>query len=151
MANIVRFDPFEDMARLQREVNRLFEDGPRTGGHGGAEHASARTWAPAVDIFEDREEIVVRAELPGLKQDDIDIELTGDTLTLKGERRFEDAPRRDSYVRVERAYGHFQRAFTLGVPVRQDAVKASYKDGILEVHLPKSEGVKPKKVQVTAG
>ena len=151
MANIVRFDPFEDMACLQREVNRLFEDGPRTDGRGGAEHASARTWAPAVDMFEDREEIVVRAELPGLKQEDIDIELTGDTLTLKGERQFGDAPRRDNYVRVERAYGHFQRSFTVGVPVQHDAVKALHRDGLLEVHLPKSPETKPKKVQVTAG
>ena len=149
-ANIVRFDPFEDMARLQREVNRLFEDGSRSSGRGGAELASARTWAPAVDIFEDREEIVVKAELPGLRQEDIDIELTGDTLTLKGERKFEDAPRKDNYVRVERAYGQFQRSFTIGVPVRHDGVKASYKDGILEIRLPKSEETKPKKVQVTA-
>lgn len=147
MAGSVRFDPFEDMARLQREVSRLFEDGLRAGG---AEHASARTWVPAVDIFEGADEIVVRAELPGLKREDIDIELVGDTLTLKGERRFEDSPRRDTCVRVERAYGHFQRAFTLGIPVRQDAVKASYKDGILEIHLPKSDEAAPKKVHVTA-
>ncbi len=148
--NIVRFDPFEDMARLQREVNRLFDDSNRPTGRGGAELASAQTWAPAVDIFEDREEIVVRADLPGLRQEDIDIELTGDTLILKGERKFQDTQRKDNYVRVERAYGYFQRSFTIGVPVRNDAVKASYRDGILEVHLPKSEETKPKKVQVTA-
>ena len=100
--------------------------------------------------MEDREEIVARAELPGLRREDIDIELTGDTLTLEGERKFEDMQRKDSYVRIERAYGHFQRSFTIGVPVRHDAVKASYKDGLLEVHLPKSEETKPKKVQVTA-
>ena len=151
MANIVRFDPFEDMARLQRDVNRLFEDNGRSsGGRQGAELASARTWAPAVDIFEDAEEIVVHVELPGLKQDDIDIELTGDTLTIKGERKFADTQRKDNYVRVERAYGHFQRSFTVGVPVQHDAVKASYRDGLLEVHLPKSPETKPKKVQVTA-
>lgn len=151
MANIVRFDPFEDMARLQREVNRLFEDNTRTRGRDGAEQASARTWAPAVDILEDQNEIVVRAELPGLKQEDIDIELTGETLTIKGERKFEDTERKDHYVRVERSYGAFQRAFTIGAPVQHDAVSASYKDGVLEVHLPKSEATKPKKVQVSAG
>jgi HSP20 family protein len=149
MANIVRFDPFEDLTRLQREVNRLFEDNTRSGR--GTEPASTRTWAPAVDIFEDKDEIVVKAELPGLKQEDIDIELTGDTLTLKGERKFEDTQRRDNYVRVERAYGAFQRAFTIGVPVQHDGVTATYKDGVLEVHLPKSEATKPKKVQVAAG
>ena len=150
MANVVRFDPFEDMGRLQREVNRLFEDSSRPAGRGGAELASARTWAPAVDIFEDRDEIIVRADLPGLKLENIDIELTGETLTLRGERKFEDTSRKDNYVRIERAYGQFQRSFTIAVPVRQDAVKASYKDGLLEVHLPKSEEVRPKKVQVTS-
>ena len=150
MANIVRFDPFEDMARLQREVNRLFDDGARSQSRGGAELASARTWAPAVDIFEDRQEIVVSAELPGMRQEDIDIELTGDTLTLRGERKFDETHRKDSYVRVERAYGHFQRSFTIGVPVQPEAVKATYRDGLLEIHLPKSEETRPKKVQVTA-
>ena len=148
MANIVRFDPFEDLTRLQREVNRLFEDNSRTGR--ASEPASTRTWAPVVDIFEDQNEIVVRAELPGIKQEEIDIELTGDTLTLKGERKFGDAERREGYVRVERAYGQFQRSFTIGVPVQNDAVTASYKDGLLEVHLPKSEATKPKKVKVAA-
>ncbi len=153
MANIVRFDPFEDMARLQREVNRLFESSERGGGlaRGSAEHASTRIWAPAVDIAEDQNEIVVKAELPGLKQEDIDIELTGDTLTIKGERRFDDTARKDNYVRIERAYGTFQRSFTIGVPVQNEAVSASYKDGVLEVHLPKSEATKPKKVAVSAG
>ena len=151
MASIVRFDPFEDVVRLQREVNRLFEDNTRVRGRDGAEMASARTWAPPVDILEDQNEIVVRAELPGLKQEDIDIELTGDTLVIKGERKFEDAQRKDNYVRVERSYGAFQRVFTVGVPVEHDGVKASYKDGVLEVRLPKSEATKPKKVQVSAG
>jgi len=151
MANIVRFDPFEDMARLQREVNRLFDDGQGAKMRGGAEHASTRVWAPAVDIAEDANEITVHAELPGLKQEDIDIELTGDTLVIKGERKFADAARQDTYVRIERAYGAFQRSFTVGVPVQHDKVSATYKDGVLEVHLPKSEETKPKKVSVTAG
>ena len=150
MPNIIRFDPFEDLTHLQHEVNWLFENTTRTTGRSGAEQASARIWAPAVDIFEDQNEIVVKAELPGLKQEEIDIELTGDTLTLKGERKFEDTQRKDNYVRVERTYGSFQRSFTVGVPVQHDAVKASYKDGLLEIHLPKSEATKPKKVQVTS-
>jgi HSP20 family protein len=148
MANIVRFDPFEDMVRLQREVNRLFEDAPRNG-RSRTEHTTAPAWAPAVDIVEDRLEIVLHAELPGLKQEDIDIELTGETLTIKGERKFEDVQRRDNYVRMERSYGTFQRSFTVSVPVDADRVSASYKDGVLEVRLPKSEVTKPKKVPVT--
>ena len=150
-ANIVRFDPFEDLTRLQREVNRLFEDNSRPAAPRTAEHAAQRSWTPAVDIYEDANEIILRAELAGLKQEDIDIELTGDTLTIKGDRKFEDAEKRDGYVRVERAYGPFQRSFTIGVPVNADAVKAAYRDGILEIRLPKSEQVKAKKVQVTAG
>jgi HSP20 family protein len=149
MANIVRFDPFEDLTRLQREVNRLFEDSARTPArNGGAEHAAARAWAPAVDIFEDGNEIIVKADLPGVKQDDIDIEMTGETLTIKGDRKFEDVQRKENYVRVERSYGAFQRSFTIGVPVDQDKVRASFNNGVLEVHLPKSEATKPKKIAV---
>jgi HSP20 family protein len=130
-------DPFEDLARIQREVNRLFEDSSRTTRH--SEPVSVRTWAPAVDIYEDHNEIVVKAELPGVKQEDIDIEITGETLTIKGDRKFEDAERKENYVRVERSYGPFQRSFTIGVPVQSDKVEASYRDGILSVRLPKAE------------
>lgn len=149
MPNIVRFDPFEDLTRLQREVNRLFEDNTRPAvRNGGPEQASLRAWSPAVDISEDGNEIVVKADLPGVKQDDIDIELTGETLTIRGERKFEDTQRKDNYVRVERAYGSFQRAFNIGVPIQADKVSASFRDGILELRLPKSEETKPKKIQV---
>jgi len=152
MANgIVRFDPFEDLTRLQREMNRLFDDSVRTNGWGATEHVSSRAWAPPVDIYEDQNEIVVNVELPGIKQDDIDIQVTGDTLTLRGERKFEDTQKKDNYVRVERSYGSFQRSFTIGVPVQSDRVTANYRDGILSIRLPKSEEVKPKKVQVTSG
>jgi HSP20 family protein len=151
-SNIVRFDPFEDLVRLQREVNRLFDDSSRGAGNGRApaETASARTWAPMVDICEDANEILFKIEIPGLKQDDIDIELTGETLTVKGERKFEDTDRKENYIRVERAYGKFQRSFTIPVPVNHEAVRASYRDGVLEIHVPKAEAVKPKKVQVSA-
>jgi HSP20 family protein len=148
MASIVRFDPFEDITRLQREVNRLFDDNGRQQTRPSTENAVLRSWAPSVDILEDNNEIVVTADVPGIKQEDIDIELTGETLTIKGERKFEDTARKDSYVRVERSYGAFQRSFTIGVPVQQQAVTANYKDGILEVRLPKSEEIKPKKVQI---
>jgi len=151
MPNIVRFDPFEDLTRLQREVNRLFEDSnrvPARNGGAGAEQVAARAWAPSVDIFEDHNEIVVKADLPGVKQEDIDIELTGETLTIKGERKFEDTQRKDNYLRVERSYGSFQRSFTVGVPIDQDKIKAAFNSGVLEVRLPKSELTKPKKITV---
>jgi len=157
---IVRFDPFRELDRLQNEVNRLFEghnsnaDVPaparqNSGGGNGGNALMTRAWAPVVDIAETQNEVVLRAELPGLKQDDIDIELTGDTLTLRGERKFENEERKDNFVRVERSYGRFQRSFTLGVPVQNDQVSATYRDGVLEIHLPKSEQTRPRKVQVS--
>ena len=152
---IVRFDPFRELDRLQNEVNRLFEgynsnaDVPAPARQNSGAALMARAWSPAVDIAETQNEVVLRAELPGLKQDDIDIELTGDTLTLRGERKFENEERKDNFVRVERSYGRFQRSFTLGVPVQNDQVSATYRDGVLEIHLPKSEQTRPRKVQVS--
>jgi HSP20 family protein len=149
---IVRFDPFRELDRLQSEVNRLFEGynaPPERATGTGALTQGSRLWSPAVDVAEDRNEIVLRAEIPGMKQDEIDIELTGDTLTLRGERKFENEERTENFVRVERSYGRFQRSFTLGVPIQHDKVTASYQDGILEIHLPKSEETKPRKVTVT--
>lgn len=149
---IVRFDPFRELDRLQSEMNRLFEGytGAPERSNGGQLVQGGRIWSPSVDVAETQNEIVLRAELPGMKQEDIDIELTGDTLTIRGERKFENEERKESFVRVERSYGRFQRSFTLGIPVQHDQVKASYRDGILEVHLPKSEETKPRKVAVTS-
>ena len=156
MSSVVRFDPFRELDRLQNEVNRLFEGyngSPSERGNGSGNNATppfaGRMWSPSVDVAENQNEIVLHAELPGLKQEDIDIELTGDTLTLRGERKFENEDHREHFVRVERSYGRFQRSFTLGVPVQGDKVSASYVNGILEVHLPKSEATKPRKVQVS--
>jgi len=150
MANgIVRFDPFEDLTRLQREMNRLFDDtfvaSPRQSRREGV---AAPIWAPAVDVAEDANEIILRSELPGVKQDDLDIELTNDTLTIRGEKKFDDEEKKGNYIRIERAYGAFQRSFNLGVPVQQDKINASFKDGVLTVRIPKSEDTKPKKVLV---
>lgn len=149
-SNIVRFDPFEDLGRLQREMNRLFDDTTHPG-WARTNGVAQSVWAPQVDIHEDANSITVKADLPGIKQEDIDIQLSNDTLTLSGARKFEDEERKANYVRVERAYGSFQRTFTLGVPVDADKIRASFKDGVLTIDLPKSESIKPKKVKVTAG
>lgn len=149
---IVRFDPFREMDRLQNEVNRLFEGFNGTPERGATLPAFAgRLWSPSVDVAEGKNEIVLRAALPGMKQEDIDVELHGDTLTLRGERKFENEERKGEFVRVERSYGRFQRSFTLGVPVNTEAVRAIYRDGVLEVVLPKAEAYKPRQVQVTGG
>src|SRR4051812_27990656 len=108
---IVRFDPFRELDRLQGEMNRLFEGyagSPERANNAGALTQGGRMWSPAVDVAENQNEIVLRAEIPGMKQDEIDIELTGDTLTLRGERKFENEERKENFVRVERSYGRFQ-------------------------------------------
>jgi HSP20 family protein len=150
--NIVRFDPFEDLARLQREMNNLFNDSrgeariPRT-----RENTASSVWSPSVDVKEDESQIVVRVELPGVRSEDIDLELSGDTMTIRGEKKFEDEEKSGSYVRIERLYGRFQRSFTLNAQIDQDSIAASFKDGVLTVRLPKSQVSKRKKVEVVAG
>lgn len=143
----VRWSPFEELKALQEEMNRLFEQRVMPAAQR-REHVSTRVWSPPVDVYEDDDEIILYVELAGMKQEDIHIELTSDTLTIRGERKFEDGDRRDRFIRVERAYGQFQRSFTLGMPVKADEVRASYKSGVLEIHLPKAEEIRPRKVEV---
>jgi HSP20 family protein len=144
--NYLRYDrdPFEALMRLQDDFNSQLN--PRAGQP--REHVSTRVWSPTVDVYEDKDAIVIKADLPGVKQDDIDIELNGETLTIRGERKFEDEERRENYVRIERQYGTFQRSFTIGIPVEGDQVRATFRNGILELTIPKAESNKPKKVQV---
>jgi len=152
--DVLRWNPFDDMRSIQDEVNRLFDR--RTGQQGPPsqqrrENVSSRVWTPTVDVLEDANEIVLRIDLPGVEQDQIKIELSGESLTISGSRALPDEASRDKYVRVERNYGPFQRSFTIGVPLQQDKVTAGYTDGVLEVHLPKAEEIKPKRVEVKIG
>ncbi|HLK55663.1 MAG TPA: Hsp20/alpha crystallin family protein [Chthonomonadaceae bacterium] len=142
--NLLRYDrdPFDTLMRLQDVFTPRAAQQPR-------EHVSSRVWSPTVDVYEDGNAIVIKADLPGMKQEDIDIEMNGDVLTIRGERKFEDEEHRDNYVRVERQYGAFQRSFTIGVPIEAEQVKATYRSGILELTIPKAVAVKPKKVQVS--
>lgn len=141
-------DPFEAFLRgLQFQDDQARNFHPR--GTQPREHVSSQVWSPAVDVYEDHDAIVIKADLPGMKQEEIDIEMTGDILTIRGERKFEDEARREKYVRVERQYGPFQRSFTIGIPIETNKVKATYRNGILELTIPKAEVTKPKKVQVS--
>jgi len=115
------------------------------------EEISQGPWVPPVDIYETEDSLVFRAELPGVTKEDITVEVKDNTLTLKGDKRFEKDVKEENYHRVERAYGAFQRAFTLPGMVEQDKVKAKFKDGILEIVLPKAEKAKPKQVKVEIG
>jgi HSP20 family protein len=142
---IGRWDPFRDLSVLQDRINRVFnEQTSRMENEG-----TGRTWAPVVDILETENDLVVRAELPGMNREDIDIEVTAESLTVRGERKFTEGDK-EKHIRVERPYGPFARSFTIGVPVQPDKVRATYHDGILEVMIPKAEEVKPKKIQINA-
>jgi HSP20 family protein len=141
------WDPFADLRELQERINQAFQE--QIGKPERREPVSTRTWVPRVDIMEDSDNIIVHAELPGMKREDMDVEVTNEAITIRGERKFEEADDGKNYVRVERVYGPFERSFTLSVPVKYDQIKASYKDGILEVVVPKAEETKPKKIQVS--
>ena len=106
------------------------------------------TWHPSVDISENENAFVLKAELPGVNREDINIDINNETLTLKGEKKFEEKTEKENYVRVERSYGSFSRTFALSDKVDTENVKASYKDGVLEVTLPKKEEAKPKEIKV---
>ncbi len=142
---IVRWDPFRDFLSLQNEVGRAFE---RTFGPAGTKGTKEISWTPAIDAYETETDFVVKAELPEVDVDDIEITLTEDTLTLKGERKFSEEVEEGSYYRLERRYGIFLRDIPIPGSINRDDVSADYKDGILVITLPKAEESKPKQVKV---
>src|SRR4030042_2617374 len=144
---LIRWYPFREMSALQERMNRLFSD-VRAQAPVRGEEIVQGAWVPAVDIFETNEAIVLKAELPGITAQDISVEVKDNTLTLKGEKKFEKEVKEENYHRMERSYGSFQRAFTLPGTIHQEKVKAKFKDGILEITLPKVEEAKPKQVKV---
>lgn len=140
-----RWDPFRDMGDLQHEMNRVFDTffgrpaGPVT---------TDRVWAPAVDMYETKDEAVVSVDLPGVNEKDVSVTITGDVLTLKGERRQVNEMKQDDYYRIERWFGKFERSLPLSVPVEADKVKAAFRDGVLTIRLPKAEEVRPKQIKI---
>ena len=144
---LIRWDPFREMSALQERMNRLFSD-VRAQAPVRGEEIVQGAWIPAVDIFETNEAIVLKAELPGITAQDVSVEVKDNTLTLKGEKKFEKEVKEENYHRVERSYGSFQRAFTLPGTIHQEKVTAKFKDGILEITLPKVEEAKPKQIKV---
>jgi HSP20 family protein len=150
---IVRWEPFRDLMGLQERMNRLFDEsyrGTRPAGNAD-EWALGGSWAPAVDIYEQDGNIVMKAELPGVDPKAVDIRLENNTLTLRGERKLDKEVKEDSYHRVERAYGAFSRSFTLPTVVDQGNIKAEYRDGVLKLTLPKREEAKPRQIQINVG
>jgi len=129
-----------DLQNLRRRMNRIFDDSDSA--------ESAAIWAPAVDVLESQQEIVLEAELPGMTKEDIDIQLTDDTLTIRGERKLEPAARGEHFHRVERQYGPWQRTFRVEVPIDTSRVTASYEDGVLTLLLPKLAAVTPRQIDI---
>jgi HSP20 family protein len=147
---IVRWEPFRDLVSLQERMNRLFEESFRgVTRSGNEEEWSVGTWAPAVDIYEESPNIVLKAELPGIDPKGVDIRVENNVLTLRGERKFDTEVKRDSYHRVERAYGTFSRSFTLPSVIDTEKIQADYKDGVLTVILPKREEARLRQIQIS--
>lgn len=143
---IVRYDPFRDLRNLQEEVNRLF-----TGNVSRSfddEGIARGSWSPSVDIYENKEQIVLEAELPGMSREDFDLSVENNVITLRGERHFEKKDETDNYHRVERAYGSFLRSFTLPNTVSSEGAAADYRNGVLRVVLPKREETKARRIEV---
>jgi HSP20 family protein len=145
---LARWTPRGNLQSFQDEMNRMFDQFFR-GGTGEEAGWGVRTWAPPVDIYEIDDALILKAELPGVSKDDVSIEIHQNTLILRGQRKHEAEVKEEQYHRVERAYGTFQRSFMLPTLVDQERVQATYKDGVLELRLPKSEAAKPKRVAIT--
>ncbi|MBM2828840.1 MAG: Heat shock protein Hsp20 [Actinobacteria bacterium] len=147
MAIVRWWDPLRDLSSIQEKMNQLFEDTfSRTRGRD--EALGKGMWTPAVDIFETEEAVVVKAEIPGVERDQIAVGIKDGILTLHGERKFEKEVKEENYHRIERAYGTFHRSFSLPSSVEQDKISAKFKEGVLEVTLPKKERATPKQIKV---
>ena len=139
--------PLRGASTLQEQINRAFGDVVgRTG-----EESNLTPWAPAVDIYETEHELVVKADLPDMDPQELDIRVENNILTIRGERKFENKVNEENYLRVERAYGSFSRSFSLANSVKSDAIKADYQNGVLTLSIPKREEAKPKQIKVNVG
>jgi HSP20 family protein len=145
MTSLTRWEPFRGLSALQEQMNRLFED---TLTRGRPDDSALSSWAPAVDIYETENELVIKADLPDVDEKDLDVRVEDNTLTIRGERKFEKSVSEDNFLRVERAYGAFSRSFSLPHTVNADAIKAEYRSGVLNLHIPKREEAKPKQIKV---
>jgi HSP20 family protein len=139
--------PSRGATTLQDQINRMFSEGV---GHAG-EESNLTPWAPAVDIYETENALVIKADLPDVNPQELDIRVENNILTIRGERKFESKVKEDNYLRVERAYGSFSRSFSLANSVKTDDIKADYQNGVLTLSLPKREEAKPKQIKVNVG
>lgn len=145
--NLVRWNPLREMAVLHNNFNRFFDDNLFPIRRFDAD-MNLGTWNPAVDIYEEKDRFVIKAELPGLDRKDIEVDLKDHVLTLTGERSYENEVNDDSYYRKERAFGKFHRSFTLPANLKADDINAEFKDGLLTILIPKPEEEKPKQITI---
>ena len=144
--HVTRYSPMRELVTLNDRLSRFFEEAAGQN----SPNLEYGQWAPPVDLKEEESQFVLRADMPGMNRDDIDIQVENNVLTISGERRFEAEERKEDYHRIERAYGKFVRSFTLSTRVKAEGISASYKDGILTVTCPKTEESKPRQIQVRA-
>ena len=147
---LVRWEPVRELSSLQNDMNRLFNTffDTTTGGNGGT---TPRRWIPAMDLVETDDHFILKADLPGLSDEDVHIDVEDNVLTVSGERKSEHEDKREGYVRVERSFGAFRRSLTLPEGVELEAVSASFDRGVLEVRIPKPEERKPRRVAIQVG
>jgi HSP20 family protein len=144
---IARFDPFRDLAVLQDRVNRLLGDA-----YGAREEGVLSSWVPAVDIFEnEKKELVLKAELPDVKKEDVAVTVENNTITLSGERKADTEVRKEHYHRIERSFGSFSRSFSLPATVDTGKIGADFKNGVLTVRLPFRDEAKPRSISIDVG
>ncbi|HVW77479.1 MAG TPA: Hsp20/alpha crystallin family protein [Alloacidobacterium sp.] len=146
---ITRWDPFRDVVALQNRMNSLFQDFTR--GQGESDALTTAAFVPPVDIYEDEHKVVLKLEVPGMKQEDLDVRVENNTLTIRGERKFEKEEKEENFHRIERRYGSFYRAFTLPNTVNTENVEAGYDAGVLKIELQKRAEAKPRQIKVSVG
>jgi HSP20 family protein len=144
---LARWTPTGNLASFQHEMNRMFNDFFR-GGNGEEAGSGLGAWTPPVDTYETDDALVIQVDLPGVSKDDVSVDVHQNTLILRGQRKPDAGVPQDRYHRVERTYGTFQRSFVLPTTVDQEKVQATFKDGVLELHLPKSAAAKPRRIAI---
>jgi HSP20 family protein len=146
MATLVRWEPFREFAALQNEMSRLINSWAGESGNG-----EARTWAPSVDVWESEHEVVYAFDLPGISEEKISVEVEDGAMTVTGERERAEKTEGDRFYRYERRFGSFARTIGLPQGVKEDEIKADYRDGVLEIRVPKPEQAKPRRISIGSG
>src|SRR3984893_15011604 len=148
---ITRWEPYRDLMALQNRMNSIFQDFSRTNNGGDNDLVTAAGFVPPVDIYEDENKLVLKIEIPGMRQEDLDDRMENNTLTVKGERSFQSEGKDENFHRVERRYGSFYRAFTVPNTIDPESIKANYDVGVLRIDLQKKPESKPKQIKVNVG